>query len=475
MSDAKLEELSALLAEVRERVSAQFPEGVATAETPRGNVAVALADLMPLAHARDAAQAKMAAIGSVNPRRGGVVNGLIQSVKRFTARSLNWFVRDQVTFNREVMVCVEASLQALNELNHALASMCSQMTATGHLGQPFEDLRAHWQAWRVDWEKKLAANETYFLRAAADLQTSQQKRAGELEQRLNETQQDFRRLVQAQHAEYLAAIEKAIGEVQQKLWSDLDRIKGEYERLIHNELRLVRQKTAGLTAAPRAAAPAMSVPASEVAFDYQKFADKFRGPEEYVRRNQQFYLSHFAGCRDVLDIGCGRGEMLQDLRANGVPGRGIDLSAESVAYCRSQGIDAIQADLFVYLAELPDGALDGIFCSQVVEHLPPLRLPEMIRLCGAKLRRDGVIAIETPNPECLAIFATHFYLDPTHHKPVPSALLAFYLEEAGFGRIAIHPLSPASESIPELGELPEGVVRRLFGGLDYAIIARKLT
>jgi len=468
--EVKLEELSALLAEVRERVSAQYPEGMATAETPRGHVAVALADLMPLAHARDAAQAKMAAIGSVNPRRGGVVNGLIQSVKRFTARSLNWFVRDQVTFNREVMVCVEASIQALNELNHAMASLCAQMTSTGHLG----DLRAHWNAWRVNWEKKLAANETYFLRAAADLQTSQQKRAGELEQRLNETQRDFSKLVQAQHTEYLAALEKAVNEVQQKLWGDLDRLKGEYERLIHSELRLLRQKTAGLSAAPAPAPVVTSVPAGEPEFDYQKFADRFRGPEEYVRRNQQLYLSYFAGCRNVLDIGCGRGEMLRDLRANGIAARGIDLSAEFVAYCRSQEIDAQQADLFVYLPRLADGALDGIFCSQVVEHLPPLRLAEMMRLCAAKLQRDGVIAIETPNPECLAIFATHFYLDPTHHKPVPPALLAFYLEEAGFGRIAIHPLSPAVESIPELRELPEGVVRKLFGGLDYAIVARKL-
>ena len=476
VSDEKLEELSALLAEVRERVSAQYPEGMATAETARGNVAVALADLMPLLHARDAAQAKMAAIGSVNPRRGGAVNSLIQAVKRFTARSLNWFVRDQVTFNREVMVCVEAAIQALNEMNHALSSMCAQMTVTGHMGQPFEDLRAHWTAWRVDWEKKLAANETYFLRAAADLQMAQQKRSGELEQRINETQQDFRELVQRQHAEYLASLDHAVSDVQQRLWSDLERVKQEYERLIHTELRLIRQKTAGLAAAaaPSPAPLATSVPAAELEFDYQRFAERFRGPEAYVHRNQQFYLVHFAGCRKVLDIGCGRGEMLQDLRAAGVPARGIDLSAESAAYCRSQGLDAQQADLFTYLPQLADGELDGIFCSQVVEHLPPLRLPEMIRLCGAKLGPGGVIAIETPNPECLAIFATHFYLDPTHYKPVPPALLSFYLEEAGFGRIAVHPLSPAAESIPELRELPEGVVRKLFGGLDYAIVARKL-
>ena len=109
----------------------------------------------------------------------------------------------------------------------------------------------------------------------------------------------------------------------------------------------------------------------------------------------------------------------------------------------------------------------------MVEHLPPERLPELIRQAAAKLRRGGVLAIETPNPECLAIFATHFYLDPTHLRPVPPALLHFYLEEAGLGRIEVHRLAPALDEAPALGSLPEDFREAFFGGLDYALIARK--
>jgi len=98
----------------------------------------------------------------------------------------------------------------------------------------------------------------------------------------------------------------------------------------------------------------------------------------------------------------------------------------------------------------------------------------MIRLIGAKLRAGGLAAFETPNPECLAIFASHFYIDPTHTRPVPSSLLAFYLEEAGFGQIEVRQLAPAVESWPELAELPAGVRERFFGGLDYALFARRL-
>jgi len=178
--------------------------------------------------------------------------------------------------------------------------------------------------------------------------------------------------------------------------------------------------------------------------------------------------------KPVLDLGCGRGEFLELLRAAGVEARGIDLSAESVARCRAKGLDAEVADLFAYLGAQPEGSVGGIFCAQVVEHLPPERLPELIRLAAPCLEPGGILAIETPNPECLAIFATHFYLDPTHTRPVPHALLVFYLEEFGVGNIEVKKLSPAAESMPSLSALPEEFRAAFFDGLDYAVIGRKL-
>jgi predicted TPR repeat methyltransferase len=176
----------------------------------------------------------------------------------------------------------------------------------------------------------------------------------------------------------------------------------------------------------------------------------------------------------VLDIGCGRGEFLETMREAGIPARGIDLSEESIATCRHKGLAAETADLFEHLESLPEASLDGIFCSQVVEHLPPDRLPEMIGLCASRLQREGSIAIETPNPECLAIFATHFYLDPTHTRPIPPALLAFYMEEYGIGRLEIKRISPALESMPSLATLPADFREQFFGALDYAVLGKKL-
>ncbi len=521
--DEKLAELTAIIHAVRDRVRARYPrpeDGGASAGGGNGSapgIQIPVADLMPIVHARDAAQAKIASIGSVNPRAGGLLNKLIQLVKKTIARSLRWFVRDQVTFNRETVSALEAVMEALNDHNRTFISLAAQtneqlgyvraeMAARvrelsdqidararelsdhtearaaevmrvleGRIGNvdhlkaeatELKDVRKHWIEWRADWERKLAANEIQFLRSAADLQ-------GAFQHRVTQVELNFREIVKGQHTDYLGALDRANLDIQQRLWKDLEKIRSDYERLIHTELRLVRQRA--FISHP-ASEPVQYQPTASPAtgFDYGHFAEKFRGPEEYVRRNQEIYKPFFAGCTNVLDIGCGRGEFLETFREIGVPARGIDLGEESVAHCRSKGLEAEVADLFDYLPAQPDSEFDGIVSSQVVEHIAPEKLPEMIRFCAAKLRRGGVLALETPNPECLAIFATHFYLDPTHTKPIPPPLLAFYLEEAGFGRIEIHRLSPAIESMPEVGELPEKFRERFFGGLDYAIVARRL-
>ena len=290
----------------------------------------------------------------------------------------------------------------------------------------------------------------------------------------------FRETVRGQHADFTGALERSAAEIQKRLWL-------EFERTIHAELRIIRQRSqivaAGLAGAgqlvraqpdPQPLAAGTSLEPAPLAIDLGRFALCFRGSEEYVKAGQRLYVPSFEGCQSVLDIGCGRGEFLEIMRDANIPAVGIDLSQESVAICRLKGLEAETADLFTYVAGLAEESLDGIFCAQVVEHLPPERLPEMIQLCASRLTRNGVMVIETPNPECLAIFATHFYLDPTHSRPVPHPLLAFYLEEFGVSVVEVRKLAPAVESMPSLASLPEAFRDAFFGGLDYAIIGKKL-
>ncbi len=468
-------ELIAILREVRGRVRASNPE------TAAGGTDIALPDLNALVHARDAALGKVAAIGTVNPRSGGPLNSLVQAWKRLVARALDWHVREQVEFNRKAIACVDAAIEALNESNRALVEFGNRLAEERalreklekpqrELSQEMSDIRDHWTQWRAGWEQKLATNEMQFLRSVADLE-------GAFQYRLTLMDSNYREAMRSQHNDFTVRLDERGLAIQQRLWADLEHVRAEFDKLIHTELRLIRQRSGAVFQSATAAAGTAAgphQPAAPLAFDYARFAEAFRGSEERVRKGQRIYIGDFQDCGNVLDIGCGRGEFLELMREAGVAARGIDSSPESIAACREKGLQAEMADLFDYLRGLEEGELDGIFCAQVVEHLPPERLPEMIRLAASRLGRNGIIAIETPNPECLAIFATYFYLDPTHARPVPEKLLRFYLSECGIGNLEVRRLEPAVDTMPSLGELPGAFREAFFGGLDYAVIGRKV-
>jgi len=409
--DPTAQELIELAREIRERVRSRHPT-----HAPGG---VALPDLMPLLHARDAAEGKVASIGTVNPRPPGALNSLIQLLKRLAARLLDWHVREQVEFNRSVVRALSATLEALDENNRALAEL-----------------------------------------------------HGVLQQRLAQLEISFRDLTRRQHEEFRLSAERSALEIQQRLWQDLEKVRIEFERLIHSELRLLRQRAARLDPVAPPAAPA--VQASEPPVDPLAFALRFRGSEEEIRRRQAFYLPYFRRAGQILDLACGRGEFLELLREAGVNARGVDLDPACVEICRAKGLDVEQRGAFDCLEQLPPSTLDAIFCSHFVEHLPAAQVPKLIRLASSRLVPGGLLAVETPNPQCLATLAAAFYADPTHQRPLPAPLLRFYFEEAGFGGIEVHPLSPASEVYPELAALPDAFRDAFFGGMDYAILGRRL-
>jgi 2-polyprenyl-3-methyl-5-hydroxy-6-metoxy-1,4-benzoquinol methylase len=352
----RIAELNAIVEAVRNRVRnawSQAENGAGTNATPSGAPApirFPSTDLMPLVHARDAAQAKVAAIGSVNPRAGGLLNRAVQTFKKLIARALQWFVRDQVVFNRETIAALEATLEALAEQNRSLltltsqanerfSALYSQILETRDLGTAMhglrdelresKDIRLHWVEWRAAWEQKLATNEIQFLRATADLQ-------GAFQHRVTLIENNFREMVHAQHSDYLGALDRTNMEIQKRFGSDMARIREGYERMIHSELRLIRLRAAAPSATSSIPSPAVPAAVPVAAMDYGRFAERFRGTEDEIRRSMEFYRPVFAYCDNVLDIGCGRGEFLEVMRDAGVHARGIDLSAESVAQCRDK-------------------------------------------------------------------------------------------------------------------------------------------
>jgi SAM-dependent methyltransferase len=242
--------------------------------------------------------------------------------------------------------------------------------------------------------------------------------------------------------------------------------------------RLERQRRAEPRAEAAQAAPA---PSTGPGLDYFLFEDRFR-PEESVRERQQIYVELLKDRKRVADLGCGRGELLDALRAQGVSAYGVEIEPDFVALLEEAGLEVVQQDAIEHLASLEPGAVDGIVVSHVVEHLPAARLLQLVNLAAEKLADGGVLIVETPNPESLIAGSVNFHRDPTHVRPIHPDTLAFLCESAGFSEIEIRRLSPVPPEhmlpVPGGGELREVVTRLndlIYGFQDYAVVARKAT
>lgn len=257
-------------------------------------------------------------------------------------------------------------------------------------------------------------------------------------------------------------------------------------------LERARREDAGGAAPPVPGIPDPGAAAAEGSsagappLDYLAFEARFRGSEEAIRARQVVYRDLLAGCRRVVDLGCGRGELVQLLAEGGVDSYGVEMNPDFVDLVAERGLEVVRQDLLRHLQGLSAGEVDGIVVSHVVEHLPPRVVSRLVETAWEKLPEGGLLVIETPNPESLVAGSINFHRDPTHLRPVHPDTLAFICESAGFSSTEIRRLSP----VPEGDRLPlaggaagpladhlDRVVGRLnellYGFQDYAVVARR--
>ncbi len=157
---------------------------------------------------------------------------------------------------------------------------------------------------------------------------------------------------------------------------------------------------------------------------YAAFEDIFRGPAARVAESQRPYVPLLREHQPVLDAGCGRGELLTLLAAEGVAARGVDGDEGMVERCRALGLEVALGDANEHLESLAEGSLGAVFSAQVIEHLPYPELRRMMALALRALRPEGLWIAETVNPHRVASLKT-FWVDLTHQHPIfPEVALA---------------------------------------------------
>ena len=210
---------------------------------------------------------------------------------------------------------------------------------------------------------------------------------------------------------------------------------------------------------------------------YRAFEDRYRGSRELIKSRLAVYLpfvlplKHFYPDGVGVDLGCGRGEWLELMQDNGLNVQGIDLDQGMLEAAQKLGLNAKQADAIEYLQTLASESQTMVSGFHLAEHLPFEVLQILIQQALRVLKPGGLMILETPNPENIVVGTANFYLDPTHHQPIPSLLLSFMVEHAGFETTKIlrlqEPANVARSDSLTLLDVLCGV------SPDYAVVGQK--
>lgn len=165
-----------------------------------------------------------------------------------------------------------------------------------------------------------------------------------------------------------------------------------------------------------------------------------------------------AGGKRLLEVGCGRGDMVAWLSGLGWCAEGIDIDPVAVRVAREGGRN-------VRLGSMEDevgmpGRFDAVVMSHLIEHVPDPR--GLLQGAARVLNPGGAVSIVTPNTHSLGhgrFGPAWFSLDPPRHLNLfHPALLRQIVEDAGFREVRVftvirdaNSLFAASRSIAATG------------------------
>jgi len=236
------------------------------------------------------------------------------------------------------------------------------------------------------------------------------------------------------------------------------------------------------------ASPAETSMSEELAAIQPVLLERLRGAEAEIAHRLEAYLPLLEGHEPVLDLGCGRGELLGLLTERGTEATGIEADPVLAASARRKGLRVVEGDVLEVLLRLGDGATGAVTAIHLFEHLTADRLLRVLAEIRRILRPGGVLLAECPNPATLRVGAEEFWNDPTHVRPMPARLLEVLLAASGFAveeRRFLRPFPdperlpapPAEGAQDEVLRYLEALRRRLDeivnGPRDYLLVARR--
>jgi 2-polyprenyl-3-methyl-5-hydroxy-6-metoxy-1,4-benzoquinol methylase len=165
--------------------------------------------------------------------------------------------------------------------------------------------------------------------------------------------------------------------------------------------------------------------------DFRSLSRTFGGPMQRLRPGDR-----------VLDLGCGTGFLLNWIRQQpGVIAIGVDGSPTQLEIARRNlpDVEFNCADGLEYLRQHEE-SFDGIFCTDVLEHVPGTdSCIEWVQAARAALRPGGFFVCRGPNAANLCGNYSR-YIDLTHERSFTEKSILQLLEAGGLEDFRVLPI-----------------------------------
>ncbi|MBI5858608.1 MAG: class I SAM-dependent methyltransferase [Sphingobacteriales bacterium] len=170
------------------------------------------------------------------------------------------------------------------------------------------------------------------------------------------------------------------------------------------------------------------------------FANRNVNEELYSDYRLPRYLSPYFSENDkqlnILDIGCGLGQLLSNLKKKGFKNlNGVDINEESISACKKNGLEVEKINDIREFALQSGKKFDRVVMSHVLEHIDKESIIDtLIHIKKYLLTENGVFLLMVPNAQSYT--GSYWrYEDFTHTVMFTAGSCIYVLKAAGFTNI----------------------------------------
>jgi 2-polyprenyl-3-methyl-5-hydroxy-6-metoxy-1,4-benzoquinol methylase len=154
----------------------------------------------------------------------------------------------------------------------------------------------------------------------------------------------------------------------------------------------------------------------------------------------------------ILDIGCGQGELVRLLLADGYDAEGIDVSPEQVALAKAAGVDRVREGDYRAVLDASPGKLSAVTATDILEHLDNNEILEVFDQVAEALVPGGVFVARVPN--AVSPFGGYIrYGDFTHESWFTAASIRQIAAAAGFRSVRVQSCPPVAHGACSLARV----------------------